>query len=317
MNKFWLVVLLFAGTLAGCGDNNPPGPPAGIEDPKFFCHNPHPNADLVEATGPNGTKVLMYGTKCQYQLRNVEGHPVRRAGIPVLVQAAYPDEAGNLWAKYGFLNDLNVNCPGPAIVTVLTNADGIIEFTASLRTSEGFLPDGAPVSCSSGAPSDMGVSVLAGPHPVTAPPHLDVTFCLKWPDNKYARVVNGTMRWSATFVGASYYGWQGLQGLTCDAQSCAAMGIEPSSHAAQLALTQPICDCGPLGMDIDEDGDVDQEDFGIFQVCYDPLALELPAHSPCQCFDLDYSGAVDLNDFGLLQRCLSGPGIPADPTCLQ
>ena len=30
---------------------------------------------------------------------------------------------------------------------------------------------------------------------------------------------------------------------------------------------------------------------------------------------LDYDDDVDIDDFGIFQACISGPGIPADPTC--
>lgn len=62
------------------------------------------------------------------------------------------------------------------------------------------------------------------------------------------------------------------------------------------------------------DGDVDQEDFGAFQVCLTgpnnpipPTATTAGGHL-CTMFDADDDNDVDLSDFGMFQRCYSGPG---------
>jgi hypothetical protein len=39
--------------------------------------------------------------------------------------------------------------------------------------------------------------------------------------------------------------------------------------------------------------------------------------SLCQAADLDDDNDVDQVDFGLFQRCLSGPGVPANAGCLE
>ena len=70
----------------------------------------------------------------------------------------------------------------------------------------------------------------------------------------------------------------------------------------------------PPAGDQDRDGDVDQEDFGIFQSCY--TGSGRPQNDPhCRFARMDGDVDVDLNDFGLFQRCMSGPDIPADPDC--
>jgi hypothetical protein len=71
--------------------------------------------------------------------------------------------------------------------------------------------------------------------------------------------------------------------------------------------------------DADGDGDVDQDDFARFQICFtgdatgDPLGTFPPQN--CECFDTDGDGDVDGADFTAFQACASGPGIPADATC--
>ncbi|GMU20217.1 MAG: hypothetical protein AMXMBFR13_03150 [Phycisphaerae bacterium] len=70
----------------------------------------------------------------------------------------------------------------------------------------------------------------------------------------------------------------------------------------------------PIPGDIDRDGDVDQEDFGRFQVCL--TGGGMPQTDPsCQPCRLDMDSDVDQNDFGIFQRCVSGPNHPADPGC--
>jgi len=67
----------------------------------------------------------------------------------------------------------------------------------------------------------------------------------------------------------------------------------------------------PFPGDFDADGDVDQEDFGRFQVCYSGFGQP---HGPaCTDQDLDADGDVDTADFSLLEACLSDPG--SRPTC--
>jgi hypothetical protein len=66
--------------------------------------------------------------------------------------------------------------------------------------------------------------------------------------------------------------------------------------------------------DFDQDGDVDQEDFGIFQRCYSD-SPPLPLAGVCLQVDLDGNGVVNHSDFAVFLSCLSGPDIPADPMC--
>jgi CubicO group peptidase (beta-lactamase class C family) len=63
--------------------------------------------------------------------------------------------------------------------------------------------------------------------------------------------------------------------------------------------------------DFDGDGDVDQEDFGVFQSC---ICGSTEGYSAgCAPADLDGDGDVDLNDWTLFNSCVSGPGLP--PRC--
>jgi hypothetical protein len=66
--------------------------------------------------------------------------------------------------------------------------------------------------------------------------------------------------------------------------------------------------------DLDEDGDVDQVDFGMFQACYSGPGI-VQNESGCAAARLDEDEDVDQDDFGVFQTCFSGPGIPSDPDC--
>ncbi len=91
---------------------------------------------------------------------------------------------------------------------------------------------------------------------------------------------------------------------------------ESATHADGFTF-EPVCH-DPYA-DVDGDGDVDQTDFGILQVCVPGGPGDLPPDpiDPyyCLCFDRDGDGAITQADVGLFEDCASGPGITADVTC--
>ncbi len=68
--------------------------------------------------------------------------------------------------------------------------------------------------------------------------------------------------------------------------------------------------------DGDDDGDVDQVDFGAFQLCYTGAEGGYDAEA-CGCFDRDRNGNIDHGDLALFVACAdgSGPDVPADAVC--
>ncbi|MHC4673100.1 MAG: hypothetical protein ACYTBZ_11490, partial [Planctomycetota bacterium] len=101
----------------------------------------------------------------------------------------------------------------------------------------------------------------------------------------------------------------------------------------QINLTQPItmkillppplsCTNDPFA-DADDDDDVDQDDFALFQSCYTGPDQPIPAVPEyCRCFDVDNSSStgtpdnrIDGYDYLKFENCASGPNIPADPGC--
>jgi len=71
---------------------------------------------------------------------------------------------------------------------------------------------------------------------------------------------------------------------------------------------------GVIPGDLDDDGDVDMTDFGMFQVCLSGPYSVLPN---CGESDFNSSGKVDSDDLNIFLQCLSGESIPADPDCAE
>jgi hypothetical protein len=86
------------------------------------------------------------------------------------------------------------------------------------------------------------------------------------------------------------------------------------------AGTPPIVDMGAwedfliLIPDFDGDQDVDQADFGHLQAC---LSGGDPVDPACENAKLNGDKFVDQDDVAIFEACASGPGIPADPNCLE
>ena len=66
--------------------------------------------------------------------------------------------------------------------------------------------------------------------------------------------------------------------------------------------------------DMDNDGDVDLTDFGLFQRCFTGSGV-LQDDPTCAGAKLDNDVDVDQDDFGIFQACQSGPNRPANPNC--
>jgi hypothetical protein len=97
---------------------------------------------------------------------------------------------------------------------------------------------------------------------------------------------------------------QDNDGVPNDTDACP--DTPPGSNASTRGCPTPTTD-------FDRDGDVDQEDFGRFQLCMSGGAI--PPAAGCADCDLDKDNDVDMGDFAVFLGCLSGPGTPANPEC--
>jgi hypothetical protein len=68
--------------------------------------------------------------------------------------------------------------------------------------------------------------------------------------------------------------------------------------------------------DVDEDGDADQADFAVLQLCLTGDGVPLVDLTKCRRFDRDRDNDVDRWDFEEFEYCATGPGVPLDPNSL-
>lgn len=102
-------------------------------------------------------------------------------------------------------------------------------------------------------------------------------------------------------------------------------GLPVGVHHATIAVADAAADNSPRTLpvtitlcvpgDFDLDGDVDQEDFGVFQSCYSGSGQPQTAPA-CADARMDADDDVDLDDFLLWQNCMSRPDALADPACV-
>ncbi len=85
-------------------------------------------------------------------------------------------------------------------------------------------------------------------------------------------------------------------------------GVEYASDRVTLNVV------GFLPPDFDMDGDVDGDDFSLFESC--AAGPMIPLAPGCENRDLDGDTDGDQSDFAVLQRCFSGQNVPANPACL-
>jgi hypothetical protein len=74
--------------------------------------------------------------------------------------------------------------------------------------------------------------------------------------------------------------------------------------------------CDSVNPDSDCDFDVDFDDLAHFQSYATGSAIDPPA-SGCESADLDHDGDVDQDDFGIFERCFSGTERVEDLNCAK
>lgn len=101
-------------------------------------------------------------------------------------------------------------------------------------------------------------------------------------------------------------------------------GLATGTHTATISVTDPAAENNPQTItvtivvrgpraDLDEDGDVDVDDFGRFQTCFNGPNRAPTFYCSTPNADLDGDSDVDLVDFARFQVCFNGPNRP--PGC--
>jgi hypothetical protein len=73
--------------------------------------------------------------------------------------------------------------------------------------------------------------------------------------------------------------------------------------------------CWEPRFDRDNDGDVDQDDFAVFQVCFTGGVGSIVDPDTCRCMNSDGDEDIDQIDLIGFEACARGPMIEADDTC--
>lgn len=75
----------------------------------------------------------------------------------------------------------------------------------------------------------------------------------------------------------------------------------------------PHCKGNDPFADADGDGDVDQADFAVVQLCFTGSNVTMAIG--CGMFDRDFDRDIDQSDMNAFELCASGPGVPASTAC--
>ncbi|MHC4442863.1 MAG: hypothetical protein ACYTA5_09730 [Planctomycetota bacterium] len=122
----------------------------------------------------------------------------------------------------------------------------------------------------------------------------------------------------------------GIQGACCQPNTACVVTTEDDClnnlngvyQGNLVPCTDYLCCYDPFA-DADNDGDVDQDDFALFQKCYVGDGAGPPT-AECKCFDQVGTGLgtppdddVDDDDFQAFEQCAStsGPNVPHNPAC--
>lgn len=89
-----------------------------------------------------------------------------------------------------------------------------------------------------------------------------------------------------------------------------------SPPTATVTVSLNVVDSPYAPADFNRDRFVDETDLVVFLACLTGPSAGPPAIE-CERTDIDWDGDVDQDDFGLFQRCISGTSSPADPDCAE
>ena len=147
---------------------------------------------------------------------------------------------------------------------------------------------------------DTGASITVSPLDTTSQGNGTTNFT-----RMYDSGTNVSLTAPATFNGRNLSKWT-KDGANAGTSPTVVLDMD-AAHTMVAVYSLPLA----VLADFDDDGDVDQEDFGRFQACYSSTGD--PAPAGCEDADLDSDSDVDRNDFGVFCSCMSGANLP--PGC--
>jgi hypothetical protein len=89
-----------------------------------------------------------------------------------------------------------------------------------------------------------------------------------------------------------------------------------SPPSATVTVSLSVVESLYAPADFNRDRFVDETDLVVFLSCLTGRDAGPPA-TECDRTDIDWDGDVDQDDFGLFQRCISGTSSPANPACAK
>jgi len=131
-----------------------------------------------------------------------------------------------------------------------------------------------------------------------------------WQSNKSKFIAFDTINLTGG-IGSVVTGACCLNDASCietDLTSCTEQG---GHWQPGVASCDDVTCCPYPFADADKDGDVDQEDFAMFQVCFTNVGGGVPVG--CECLNRDGDSDIDSADFVQFSACYSGPNVPAVP----
>jgi hypothetical protein len=112
--------------------------------------------------------------------------------------------------------------------------------------------------------------------------------------------------WVATIGRAGPVGACCRSDLTCYESTLPAC---QGTYHGGFTCANTVC-CHTPFADSDGDGDVDQMDFGAFQLCYGLTDAQGNVPTLCKCWDKNKDNKVDATDFTEFDSCWTGPDVP-------
>lgn len=91
-------------------------------------------------------------------------------------------------------------------------------------------------------------------------------------------------------------------------------GVDDFARIPEFEVWGALLPDRPDKGDLDNDKDVDQGDYGLFQACLSGNGITQPDPA-CEYALLDDDDDVDADDFQIFMDCFTGPGVPSMPGC--